>query len=184
MKRMTREEFLAAVAGEEICFGDLGLSELDLSGLDLGGSAFYDSDLRRVNFTGSNLQDVEFFDCDLSQANFTNANLAGAEFVRVVLDGAIGIASKEEETAEAKRILGLLQNPLNALNMRDWHTCETVHCLAGWSCPHEDYPAPSASRKLPSLAQYFYMYDNDDALAALQRVASGEESVWNPTEVW
>jgi|GEM_PF-6947972 len=179
MQRMTEAEFWAAIQIGEKDFDHLDLSGLDLSNLPLASTSFINCNLRGANFTGSCLMDARFTGSDLSGANFTDADLAGANLTGAKLDGVIGLASKEEEITEAQRILRILEDPRNNLEMDDWHTCETSHCLAGWSCPHLHDPSPEASRKLPTLTKYFFEYSNTFAFAALVRVAKGEESIWN-----
>jgi hypothetical protein len=153
-----------------------------LSFLSLWSEDFRNSNLRHVNFTGADLTYTKFSGADLSYVNFTNAKLSGADLSGAKLEGAIGLATKEEEMAEAQRILRILENPANSLDMSDWHLCETTHCLAGWSCPNEKDPGAEASRKMPTLAKYFYKDDESEAYDALQRVASGQESIWNTEE--
>ena len=192
MIRLTQAEALDVANGNYVVKGDfvinsfdglpVDISELDLSCLLLWSENFRNSNLRHVDFTGSDLRYTKFSSADLSYANFTNADLSGADLSGAKLEGVIGLASKEEEMGEAKRILRILENPANSLDMSDWHLCETTHCLAGWSCPNNEDPGAEASRKMPTLAKYFYEDDESEAYDALQRVASGQESIWNTKE--
>jgi hypothetical protein len=192
MIRLTQAEALDIANGDKVVKGDLvinsfdglplDISGLNLSNLSLWSEDFRNSNLRHVDFTGSDLRYTKFSSADLSYANFTNAELSGADLSGAKLEGVIGLASKEEEMAEAKRILRILENPANSLDMSDWHRCKTTHCLAGWSCPNEEHPGAEASRKMPTLAKYFYEDDEREAYAALERVASGQESIWNTLE--
>jgi len=179
MQRMTEAEFWAALGRKQLNYANLDLSGLDLPYLNMASVDFINCNLRDINFTGSRLMDANFTGSNLSGANFTDADLAGATLAGNKLDRVIGLASKEEEMAEAQRILNLLEDPRNQLMMDDWHTCETSHCLAGWSCPHLHDPSPEASRKLPTLTKYFFEYSNTFAFAALVRVAKGKESIWS-----
>jgi hypothetical protein len=191
MIRLTQAEVLDIANGKEVVKGDLVINSfdglvVDISGLDLSNLALWSEDFRNsnlghVNFNGADLRYTKFSGADLSYASFTNADLSGADLSGAKLEGVIGLASKEEEMAEAQRILHILQNPQNELNMSDWHTCSTSHCLAGWSCPNNDNPGAEASHKMPTLTKYFYE-DDKKAYAALERVASGQESIWNTLE--
>ena len=171
MLRLTQEQALAAIGTKE------GLSGKDLSGLD-----FSNLNLNYIDFRYSDLQDTDFTGSYLVFADFAYANLSGVDFTGAKLSGVIGLASKEDEMREAQRILQLLEDPRNKLLMDDWHTCDTTHCLAGWSCPQSSDPSIEASRKLPTLTKYFFEYNDKVAFEALLRVASGEESVWNTVE--
>ena len=67
------------------------------------------------------------------------ANLAGADLARADLADAKGISLPTPEEAE-RRIKAVANAALAseaALDMGDWHTCETTHCIAGWAIHNE-----------------------------------------------
>jgi hypothetical protein len=76
-----------------------------------------DANLSRANLTDANLTDA-----NLSGANLTDANLTGAEGLLIAADA-------------ADRLKAVAQAALqpDALEMSDWHTCGTTHCIAGWA---------------------------------------------------
>lgn len=171
-------------------FRKADLSGANLSGANLTGVNLTGADLTGANLTGANLTGVNPNEARLNRADLNGANLGGVDLSKADLCGAnlsganltgtTSIASKEEEMREATRILQILQKPGNSLEMMNWHTCETSHCLAGWSCPELKYPGAEASKKLPTLTKYFPVhYSNEEALEALKRVAKGEESIWD-----
>lgn len=161
LSQLSKERVLAM--GEDLEFMDGNFTRANLSGLTLAGFDLDGCDLR---------------DANLSNVDFTNADLTGARLMGAKLDGVKGLATKEEEMREAQRILDILEIPGNHLEMEGWHTCKTTHCIAGWHRPDLGYPGRVASTAMPTLAKYFFE-DNETALAALKRVASGEESIWN-----
>ena len=87
-----------------------GTAGADLSGADLSGT-----DLSNADLYGADLRDA-----DLRGARLSGADLRGATLpkVPVIPD----IHRRVYEAASAP----------DALDMSDWHTCETTHCRAGW----------------------------------------------------
>jgi hypothetical protein len=167
----------------ELCLRFANLSNADLSYVNLSGADMQFANLSNANLsnatlTGANLTQADLRGANLTGANLTGANLEDADLGSTDFTGAIGIASKAEEMAEASRILDIIESGKGKLNMIDWHTCDTVHCVAGWSEPDEEYPAQKASLKLPSFAMFFGE-DDDKALDLLRQVANGTLSIWN-----
>lgn len=154
------------------------LCEANLSGANLSGAHLIGTNLMNADLSGADLWSADLSGADLRNADLRNANLSGADLSGADLSGTKGLASKFEEIKEAQRILNILDSLLGSLDMTDWHTCETTHCLAGWCEPNEKLPGSKASRKMPTLAKYFFS-TNDKAMKALIKVASGVESVWN-----
>jgi hypothetical protein len=159
------------------------LSGANLSGANLEGaclSCAYLSnvDLSKADLSGANLSNVDLNKADLSGANLSDVNLSGANLSSTDLTNVKGIATKEEEIKAAQKILHILDQPGNKLDMYAWHTCKTSHCIAGWLCMENENPGAEAARKAPTLAKYFFA-SNDEAYSALRRVASGEESIFN-----
>ena len=81
--------------------------------------------LSDANLTGANLSGANLSDANLTGANLTGANLSGASLTGANLSGAPVIESIHQ------KVFGAASSP-GALDMRDWHTCETTHCRAGW----------------------------------------------------
>jgi uncharacterized protein YjbI with pentapeptide repeats len=182
------------LSGASLCNANLSradlnnsdLSEANLSGADLNNSDLHSADLRSAdlsyaNLTGTDLRSADLSGADLSGADLRGADLSGADLSGVNLLGTIGLGSKDQEIKFAKDLLDLLEVTPKALNMDYWHSsnfeCETTHDLAGFYAPDSEFPGAEASRALPTLARYFYA-SNDEVIEALERVASGEESVF------
>jgi uncharacterized protein YjbI with pentapeptide repeats len=98
-----------------------------LSGSNLSGSDLRDSDL-----SGSDLRDS-----DLSGSNLRGSNLPPAPMV---------------ERLHGK-ILEAIETGAGQLEMRDWHTCETTHCRAGWAIHLAGAPGYALEKQVgPSVA--------------------------------
>ncbi len=73
---------------------------LDLSGADLSGFSFLDTDLRSSNLDDANLSGANFIRADLSDAMMTRANLSGADFSEANLTGARLFSVRTERRGE------------------------------------------------------------------------------------
>jgi len=154
----------------------------NLSGADLRDADLSDADLRGANLRGANLRDADLRDADLSDADLSGANLSGANLRGADLRDAPIIPNIHQQVYEAASQPG-------ALNMSDWHLCETTHCRAGWvvalagdkgKALEDEIGTPAAAtliylasdptlEKLPS----FYC-GNDEAMADMKRLAELE----------
>ncbi len=101
--------------------------------IDLRGANFWDANLTGANLTGANLTRANLTRANLTGANLTRANLTGANLTRANLTG----ANLPEHIPVVKnfftRLMEIIEQDSEALNMCDWHTCETTHCMAGWA---------------------------------------------------
>ncbi len=82
---------VASVTGVQQCTG-CSFENADLSGKDLHGVNYSESDfshakLRNVNFSGGNFVGVDFSGADLHGASFRGANLSGCDFSKADLSG-------------------------------------------------------------------------------------------------
>ena len=73
----------------------------------------------------ANLSDANLSDAYLSGANLSSADLSGANLRDANLRGAPKIDNIHQRVYEAASTPG-------ALDMDDWHRCDTTHCRAGW----------------------------------------------------
>jgi uncharacterized protein YjbI with pentapeptide repeats len=154
------------------CFADANLTDALLDFTNLTNTNFTGAILKSVSFACANLKDANLTDADLTNADLTGANLSG-----INLERAIGIGTKENEIQHAQQILEILDSGEGTLNMDFWHTCQTSHCLAGWILQDEPNPAQKASLLCPTLAQFF-LSSEEEAMNALENVASGKMSVF------
>lgn len=80
----------------------------------------------------------------------TNADLSGADLSGAVLSGAdLSDAPKIPNIHQA--IYAAASQP-GALDMGDWHTCETTHCRAGWAVTLAGEAGKALEEKLESCA--------------------------------
>ncbi len=106
------------------------LSGANLSGADLSDADLSDANLRRANLSGADLSDAnlsgaDLSDADLSDANLSDANLSGADLSDADLPNIIAIDGLFSSINDQLQAGG-------SLEMENWHTCETTHCIAGW----------------------------------------------------
>ena len=99
------------------------LTGADLTGADLThavltGAVFRHAVLTGADLTAADLRGAVFTDADLTGADLTGAVLRGAENVPVI--------------PNIHQAVYAAATPAGALNMRQWHTCSTTHCRAGW----------------------------------------------------
>ena len=99
---------------------DADLRDADLRDAVLRGAVLRDADLRGANLSGADLRGANLIDADLSGANLSGAVLNGAD-----LSGAPKIENIHQKVYAAASAPG-------ALDMGDWHICDTTHCRAGW----------------------------------------------------
>ncbi len=123
--------------------GGANLKGIDLRGADLRGAYLRGVNLTCVDLTGANLEDAylrganlmcadlkgaDLRGADLSGANLRSANLMDASLELSQFDNISNIPIIRDIH---KKVYEAASNP-GALEMSDWHTCETTHCRAGW----------------------------------------------------
>jgi hypothetical protein len=101
------------------------LSDADLSDANLRGADLRGADLSGADLSGANLRGADLRGADLRGANLSDANLRGADLRGADLRGAPVIENIHQKVYAAASQPG-------ALDMGDWHVCETTHCRAGW----------------------------------------------------
>jgi hypothetical protein len=118
------------------------LSGVDMPGSNLSGSYLSGCNLLGANLTGSNLSGCNLIGCNLaradlhganlSNANLSNANLHGANLSNANLAGVNGFPIIRPVADFRGSLLAAVSAKGCNIDMGNWHTCETVHCLAGW----------------------------------------------------
>ena len=109
------------------------LFRADLTGADLTGA-----DLTGAYLSGAKLSGAKLSGADLRGADLSGAELVQAELFRVHLNGAnltstTGLPISDDAP---DRLLAVAKAALaspDALEMSEWHTCETTHCICGWA---------------------------------------------------
>ena len=159
---------------------DANLSDADLRDANLRNAKLSNADMRNANLSYADMRKADLRNSDMRKADLRYADLAGANLSGANLTGVLGLGSKAEEIKFAKTLLEFLKVNPGALNMDSWHGENkrgTTHDLAGFYAPDSQNPGAVASRALPTLAKYFYS-GNFVVMQALERVASGKESVF------
>ena len=100
---------------------DADLSDADLSGADLSGADLSGANLSGADLSGADLRRANLSGADLSGADLSGANLSGADLDAIPIVPSIDAA-----------ILAAIEAG-GALEMGQWHTCQTTHCRAGWA---------------------------------------------------
>ena len=85
------------------------------------------ANLSGANLSGANLSGANLSGAYLSDAYLTGANLSGA-----YLTGAKGLPIAADAADRLKAVAQAALQP-DALEMSNWHTCGTTHCIAGWA---------------------------------------------------
>jgi len=142
------------------------------NGADLSGADLRDADLRGADLSDADLRDAVLRGADLRGAVLRGADLRGALVIENIHQKVYAAASQPD-----------------ALDMGDWHTCETTHCRAGWVVTLagkegqklESRIGTAAAASLiylasdPSLDRFPSFYcGNGEALADMKRLADLE----------
>jgi uncharacterized protein YjbI with pentapeptide repeats len=160
-----------------------------LSGANLRGADLRYAHLRYAHLSGANLSDAHLSGADLRGAHLSGADLRGADLSGAYLSGAyLSDAPKIENIHQAVYAAASAEG---ALNMGDWHTCETTHCRAGWVVHlagdagrdlEERIGTPAAASLIylasdPAIGKFPDFYcDNETALADMKDRAEREQS--------
>jgi len=166
------------------------LRDADLRGADLSGAVLSDAVLRGAVLSDAVLSDADLSDAVLSDAVLSGAVLRGAVLRGAVLSDAVLSDAPVIENIHQKVYAAATATP-NALNMGDWHTCDTTHCRAGWVTTLageegkklEERMGTAAAASLiylasdPTLDRFPSFYcSNEEALADMKRLAELEAS--------
>jgi uncharacterized protein YjbI with pentapeptide repeats len=128
------------------------------------------ADLREAKLSGSDLREADLREADLREADLRGANLCGA----------LGLNIVEDAPARLLAVAHAALASPDSLEMSDWHTCKTKHCISGWA---EHLGGPLAKLIIEQFGNdvgglmllgveahaHFYK-ENDDARAFLQSV--------------
>ena len=129
-----------------------------------------------ANLRGADLRGADLRGANLSEANPRGADLSGAYW---------GVPIPTVPHLDAAILDAIGEDPTR-LNMRNWHTCETTHCRAGWAVTLagdagralEAKTSPYLAGRLiyeasrPGVPCPNFFASDDDALADITRCAS------------
>ena len=109
----------------------------DLSESDLRGANLRYADLRHAKLRGAKLRGANLCDADLRYADLSDANLRVSKLSYADLSGADLSGTYFPTVTPYPQLVEKIAEQVDAhegcLNMSRWHTCDTVHCLAGWA---------------------------------------------------
>ena len=161
------------------------LSEADLSGADLSEADLSEADLSEADLSGAdlseaNLRKADLSGADLREAKLSWADLRGADLSGANLCGALGLNIVEDAPARLLAVAHAALASPHSLEMSDWHTCKTKHCISGWA-EHlggplakliiEQFGNDVGGLMLLGVEAHAHFYDiDDDARAFLQSV--------------
>jgi hypothetical protein len=171
----TMEKTLRAAidAGANLSDADMGNAYLryaDLHGSNLRGVNLSNADLYGSNLYGSNLGGADLSGVNLSNANLRGSNLYGAYLSGAVIDG-LAIPSETETAPLLRQVAQSALAASDALDMGRWHTCETVHCIAGWAIAlsgekgrelEDQYGSANAGMLLLGVEAATHFYDDNE----------------------
>ena len=126
----------ANLCGAKLSYADLSESDLrgaNLSYANLRHADLRGADLRSANLRESDLRGADLRGADLSESKLSYADLSGADLSGTYFPTVTPYPQLVEKIAEQ------VDAQEGCLSMRRWHTCDTVHCLAGWAVTlHEE----------------------------------------------
>ena len=122
---------------------DANLSDANLSGCDLRGCDLRHASLRGCDLRGCDLRGCDLRGCDLRFASLRESDLSGAKLSCANLSRVDLSGTQFPTVTPYPQLVEKIAEQVDAhegcLSMRRWHTCDTVHCLAGWAVTlHED----------------------------------------------
>ena len=161
------------------------LSCANLRGANLRGANLRGANLSWANLRGANLRGANLRGANLRWANLRGANLRGANLHGADLSEDVptipGIHTAVHAAASTP----------GALNMLDWHTCQTTHCRAGWVVTLAGQAGADLEQRLgtgvaaaliyaasdPTLTRVPEWHTTDtEALADMERLARAEQA--------
>lgn len=111
---------------------DANLACANLSGANLSGAKLGCTNLTCANLSGADLAYADLSDADLTDVNLTDVKMLSAEVSYANLSGAIGLPAAPAIENLDRKLLEILEGGGTCLSMSSWHTCDTIHCRAGW----------------------------------------------------
>jgi hypothetical protein len=169
----------ADLSGSILKFADLRSCDLEgsfLAGVEFEGASMVFAKINRANLIGVNLSYANLSESNLSGSELPQSNLYGAKLTEADIRGTdlsacnlTGVEIGDDIPVIENLILKIAENALRdetCLDMSEWHTCDTTHCIAGWAC---------AIANRPDLERYY----GTNACAALLLAKSGTTKIPN-----
>ena len=160
--------------------GDEGGERANLEGANLFFANLEGANLEGINLRSANLKIANLKFANLEDANLEDAQLQGAKLKGAKFSYEIPIIEDIH-----KRVYEAASRP-NALNMNNWHMCETTHCRAGWVISLAGEAGKNLENEIGTNAAASLIYqksdpelekvpdwfaDNEDALEDMKKLA-------------
>ena len=131
----------------------------NMLGALMRGADMRGADMRRADLYKASLRYADLRGANMSNAKFSGAKMDGADMRGAILPEGIPTIKYIHQT-----IYAAASQP-GALNMENWHICETTHCRAGWVIVLAGEAGKSLEKELgaPAAAALIY-YASDPAL--------------------
>lgn len=139
-------------------------------------SCLVDADFTQTMLTG-----------DFTGADLTNAKIILIDYAHVAIDDTIvagTVLADYEDPELLQQIAKMVLDSPDRLDMGDWHTCSTVHCIAGWACHLSPAgkaleasfgPSGAGALLLGREAERHFLDSDEDALCWLRSILIEEE---------
>ena len=165
----------AYLQGADLYYANL--QDTNLRGADLRDANLRYADLTGANLRGAGLRDASLRDSDLTGAYLQGADLEGVMFSLAKLKGT-KLPYNAPVVPNIHQQLADVVNK-NNLDMRDWHTCKTTHCRAGWVVTLAGKPGLELEEKIGTnaAAALIYMASDPDLEQIPDWVASNEDAL-------
>ena len=129
MRRFTTEQLAEILLKHRQWLnGETGGSRADLTDAVLTGAVLTGAVLTGADLTGAVLARAVLTGADLARAVLTDAVLTGAD-----LTDAVDLPAIDPMPDIRAKLLAAVERDGCRIEMQHWHTCDTVHCLAGWT---------------------------------------------------
>jgi hypothetical protein len=136
-----RDAILSDAILSDAILSGANLSGANLSGADMSGAILIVADMSGAILSGADLRGADMSDAILSGANLRGADMSGANLSGAILrdadlSGAIlsgAILRDAPIIPNIHQAIYAAASADRALDMGEWHKCETTHCRAGWA---------------------------------------------------
>lgn len=173
----TMKQLVEMAVFQEVSLEDANIRDADLAAANLQGADLKYADLKGANLEGADLAGADLTGVNLQDTKMKGADLAGAE---------LGLEVPIIENIHKK--IYKAASSENALEMDEWHTCETTHCIAGWAVVLAGEQGKKLEEKITTATAATLIYhksdpknrvpsfykSNEEALEELKQLAESE----------
>ena len=144
-KVINHAKYLKQDGGERLNLTNADLTDAYLRHANLRHADLFNADLRyadlryanlfNANLSNAYLRHANLRHANLTDANLTNADLTDADLFNANLSNAYLTDADLPQTVKIEKLFTKIQSAIKSggrLNMGQWHSCKTTHCMAGW----------------------------------------------------